>query len=203
MAIGKTIFDKIKTPYNELRKKENPLRHVVDYYKSKLKPGEELWWIDQENSKPTNFVIKIWNNLSLKEKQELKNKSMVYFPELFSNNNDKFGRLAIWLVTREGVVCPNVRDIFTAGGKGKIVVGTKVYENIPRIFLTLFENLDFTIETLAQTSAIELSEYWGMKTTETKKISDWIELVSEHSKKITDAKHLNIKQILTEIIASK
>ncbi len=128
---------------------------------------------------------------------------MVYFPELFSNNNDKFGRLAIWLVTREGVVCPNVRDIFTAGGKGKIVVGTKVYENIPRIFLTLFENLDFTIETLAQTSAIELSEYWGMKTTETKKISDWIELVSEHSKKITDAKHLNIKQILTEIIASK
>lgn len=203
LAVGKTIFDKIKTPYDVLRKKENPLRHVVEYYKSKLKPGEELWWIDQENSKPTNFVIKIWNNLSVREKQELKNKSMVYFPELFSNNNDKFGRLAIWLVTREGVVCPNVRDIFTAGGKGKIVVGTKVYDNIPRMFLTLFENLDLTIEALVQTSAIELSEYWGIKTTESKKISDWIELVSEHSKKITDAKHLNIKQILTEIIASK
>lgn len=203
LDIGKTIFDKIKTPYDVLRKKENPLRHVVEYYKSKLKPGEELWWIDQENSKPTNFVIKIWNNLSVKEKQELKNKSMVYFPELFSNNNDKFGRLAIWFVTREGVVCPNVRDIFTAGGRGEILVGQKVYENIPRIFLTLFEKLDFTIETLVQTSAIELSEYWGMKTTENKKISDWIELVSQHSKKITDAKHLNIKQILTEIIESK
>ncbi len=203
LAVGKTIFDKINTPYDVLRKKENPLRHVVDYYKSKLKPGEELWWIDQENSKPSNLVIKIWNNLSLKEKQEAKNKSMVYFPELFSNNNDKFGRLAIWLVTREGVVCPNVRDLFTAGGKGKILVGTKVYENIPRIFLTLFENLDFTIETLVQTSAIELSEYWGIKTTEKKKISDWIDLISEHSRKISDAKHLNIKQIITEIIADK
>ena len=42
-----------------------------------------------------------------------------------------------------------------------------------------------------------------MKTTETKKTTDWIELVSEHSRKIIDAKHLNIKQILTEIIASK
>ena len=203
LAVGKTIFDKIKTPYDVLRKKENPLRHIVEYYKSKLRPGEELWWIDQENSKPTNFVIKIWNNLSIREKQELKNKSMVYFPELFSNNNDKFGRLAIWLVTREGVVCPNVRDIFTAGGKGKMIIETKSYENIPRIFLTLFENLGFTIETLMQTSAIELSEYWGIKTTENKKISDWVELVSEHSKKITDAKHLNIKEILIEIIARK
>ena len=203
LAIGKTIFDKINTPYDILRKKENPLRHVVDYYKSKLKPGEELWWIDQENSKPSNLVIKIWNNLSLKEKLEAKNKSMVYFPELFSNNNDKFGRLAIWLVTREGVVCPNVRDLFTAGGKGKILVGTKVYENIPRIFITLFENLDFAIETLVQTSAIELSNYWGIKTTEKKKISDWIDLVSEHAIKISDAKHLNIKQIINEIIAIK
>lgn len=203
LAVGKTIFDKINTPYDVLRKKENPLRHVVEYYKSKLKPGEELWWIDQENSKPSNLVIKIWNNLSTKEKQETKNKSMVYFPELFSNNNDKFGRLAIWLVTREGVVCPNVRDLFTAGGKGKFLVGTKVYENIPRIFLTLFDNLDFTIETLVQTSAIELSEYWGIKTTENKKISDWIDLVSEHSRKIANAKHLDIKKILTEIIANK
>jgi len=203
LAVGKTIFDKIKTPYDVLRKKENPLRHIVEYYKSKLKPGEELWWIDQENSKPTNFVIKIWNNLSIKEKQELKNKSMVYFPELFSNNNDKFGRLAIWLVTREGVVCPNVRDIFTAGGKGKIVVEAESYENIPRIFLTLFENIELTIETLMQTSAIELSEYWGIKTTDNKKMSDWIELISEHSKKIIDAKHLSIKQILIELIARK
>ena len=203
LAVGKTIFDKINTPYDILRKKENPLRHVVDYYKSKLKPGEELWWIDQENSKPSNLVIKIWNNLSVKEKQEAKNKSMIYFPELFSNNNDKFGRLAIWLVTREGVVCPNVRDLFTAGGKGKFQIGTKIYENIPRIFLTLFDNLEFTIEKIVETSAIELSEYWGIKTTEKKKISDWIELVSEHSRKISDAKHLNIKQIITEIIANK
>lgn len=200
LALGKTIFDKINTPYDVLRKKENPLRYVVDYYKSKLKPGEELWWIDQENSKPSNLVIKIWNNLSSKEKQEAKNKSMVYFPELFGNNNDKFGRLAIWLVTREGVVCPNVRDLFTAGGKGKFQIDTKIYENIPRIFLTLFDNLKFTTKTIAETSAIELSEYWGIKTTEKKKISDWIDLVSNHSKKISDAKHLDVKRILNEII---
>ena len=193
---GKTIFDKIKTPYDTLRKNENPIKPIVAYYKSKLKPGEDLWWIDQENTKSSNLVIKVWNNLSITEKQELKNKAMVYFPELFSNSSEKFGRFAIWLVTREAIVCPNIRDMFTAGGKGKIVVGKNVFSNVPRIFLHLFENFDSIIETLILTSPSELSEYWGFKTTEKRKVSDWIELVAENSKKISDAKHLNIREML-------
>jgi len=199
LELGKTIFDKINMPYDTLRKAENPLRQIIEYYKSKLKPGEDLWWIDQENSKPSNLVIKIWNNLSAKEKHEIKNKAMVYFPELFSNFNDKFGRLAIWLVTREGVVCPNIRDLFTAGGKGTIDTSVATYKNVPRIFLNLFDNLSLILETIEQTSSMELSEYWGIKTTEKKKIADWIELVSAHADKIQDAKHLGIKQLLIEM----
>jgi len=34
---GKTIFDKIKMPYDTFRKQESPIRPIVDYYKSKLK----------------------------------------------------------------------------------------------------------------------------------------------------------------------
>jgi len=197
---GQTIFDKIKTPYDTLRKNENPIKPIVDYYKSKLKPGQDLWWIDQENGKASNLVINIWNNLSFREREEVKNKAMVYFPELFSNRSDKFGRLAIWLVTREAVVCPNVRDNFTAGGKGNILIGEKLLKNVPRILINLLSNIDFILETLVQTSAIELSEYWEIKTNEKKKISDCILQVSENSKKIPDAKHLDIKEILTELI---
>jgi hypothetical protein len=197
---GKTIFDKINTPYDTLRKKDNPIKSIVDYYKSKLKPGEDLWWIDQENTKSSNLVIKVWNNLTIKEKQELKNKAMVYFPELFSNSSEKFWRFAIWLITREAIVCPNIRDMFTAGGKGKVVVGKNVYSNVPRVFLNLFENLNSIIETLIITSAAELTEYWGIKTTDKKKVLDWIELVDENSKRISDAKHLNIKEILKDMI---
>jgi hypothetical protein len=98
-------------------------------------------------------------------------------------------------------VCPNIRDLFTAGGKGQMIIGKKSYKNIPRIFLNLFDNLGFIIDTIAQTSSVELSEYWNVKTNEKRKIEDWIELVSFQSKKIPDAKHLNVKQILTEIIA--
>ena len=125
---------------------------------------------------------------------------MVYFPELFGNNSDKFGRLAIWLVTREAVVCPNIRDLFTAGGKGDFIVGKKTYKKVPRIFLNLFENLPVVLETLMQTNSIELSEYWSNKTTEKKKLFDWIDLVSSHAKGINGANHLDIKNILTELV---
>ena len=197
---GKTIFDKINLSYDTLRKKDNPIKPIVDYYKGKLKPGEELWWMDNENnSNASNIVIRIWNNLSAKEKQLHKNRAMVFFPELFGNRTDKFGRLAIWLVTREAVVCPNVRDLFTAGGKSDCIIGRITYHKVPRIFLNLFDNITIIVEIIMETSAYELSEYWETKTTETTKIFDWINLVAENAKRIRDANHLNIKQMLTDL----
>tara|TARA_R110002020_G_scaffold238058_2_gene450473 strand:+ start:1336 stop:2388 length:1053 start_codon:yes stop_codon:yes gene_type:complete len=196
---GKTIFDKINMPYDTLRQKKNPIKPITDYYKSKLKPGQDLWWI-QDTEQASNLVINIWNNLSLKEKQEIKNRAMVYFPEVFSNRGDKFARLAIWLVTREAVVCPNVRDLFTAGGKADYLIKNKTYKNIPRVFIKLFDNIDSILEILISTSAIELTEYWNKKTSEKNKIMDWIELVGVNSKSVQGANHLDIKQMLTKFL---
>lgn len=198
---GKTIFDKIEVPYDTLRKKENPIKPIVNYYKSKLKKGEELWWMDSENGKTaSNIVIRVWNNLPQSEKQDLKNHAMIYFPELFANRSDKFNRVAIWLATRQSIVCPNIRDLFTAGGKVDIFIGSKTYEKVPRIFLNLFNNLPLILENITHISSVELSEYWNMKTTEKDKISDWIDLVSESAKSIRDAQHLNLKEILAQQI---
>ena len=51
-----------------------------------------------------------------------------------------------------------------------------------------------------QTSAFELSEYWEIQTTDNTKLFDWIDLVALQAKKIQDAKNLDIKQILTELV---
>ena len=198
---GKTIFDKINMSYDTLRKSVNPIRPIIDYYKSKLKSGEELWWIDSENNfKASNIVIRIWNNLSLEEKQEFKNRAKVYFPELYGNRSDKFSRLDIWLVTREAVVCPNVRDLFTAGGKCDYEIDESLYEKVPRVLFNLFSNVPSIVEIISQTSALDLSEFWECETTDKTKLEDWVNLVSEYAKTIKDAKHLNIKEILTELV---
>jgi len=197
---GKTIFDKINMPYDTLRQKKIPIKPITDYYKSKLKPGQDLWWIDQDSEKSNNFIINIWNNLSTTEQLFYVKKAMVLFPEIFGRRPDKYGRFAIWLVKNEGIVCPNVRDAFTAGGKGDIFVNNKIYKNIPRIFIKLFENIKPIIEILSNTSAVEFNEYWDEKTTEKKKIIDWVEKVSVNSKSISSMKHLNIKQMLMGLL---
>lgn len=196
---GKTIFDKINTPYDTLRQKQNPIKPITDYYKSKLKPGQDLWWI-QDTEQASNLVINIWNNLNQKEKQEIKNRAMVYFPEVFSNRGDKFARLAIWLVTKESVVCPNIRDLFTAGGKDDYLIKNKTYKDIPRIYINLFDNIESVLEILINTSPIELTDYWKEKTSEKKKIMDWIELVSMNSKTVNGANHLDLNHMLKELI---
>ncbi|MEJ0104298.1 MAG: hypothetical protein WDO19_17800 [Bacteroidota bacterium] len=173
LAIGSTIFDKMNIKYDDLRTRSNPIKPVVEYYKSKLKQGDDIWWLDQgDNSNASNLIIKIWSNLNTNEKLELKVKSMAFFPEVFSNNNDKFGRLAIWLITKEAVVCPNIRDIFTAGGKTNLIIGRKMYKNVPKIFKNLFDNLSLIVEIIFKTTAIELSEHWHYKTTEKSKLND-------------------------------
>lgn len=197
---GKTIFDKIKMPYNTLRQKDNPIKPIINYYKSNLKPGQDLWWIDQNNEKSSNLVIDIWNNLDVNQRNALKNKAMVYFPEVFSNHGDKFSRLAIWLVTREAIVCPNIRDLFTAGGKESFSIKRKVYSEIPQIFVKLFKNLENVLEIIVNTSALELSESWKQKVSEKNKIETWIKLVSTNSKSIQGTKHLDIKKMLEELI---
>lgn len=194
---GKTIFDKIKMPYDTLRKKDNPIRPIIDYYKSKLKPGEELWWMD--NSDIGGIKLMFWSNLDKQKQKNLIIKSFILFPEMFGKSSDKYSRIAFWLLSRENIVCPNVRDNFSAGGKSEYVIGEKVYQKVPRIFLNLFDNIPNVAETIMQTSALELSEYWETRTTDETKLFDWINLVSEHGKKIQDAKHLNIKEILTDL----
>ena len=68
------------------------------------------------------------------------------------------------------------------------------------IFLNLFDNLPNIVEAIMQTSAFELSEYWEIQTTDNTKLFDWIDLVALQAKKIQDAKNLDIKQILTELV---
>jgi hypothetical protein len=193
---GHTIFDKIKISYDDLRSRKNPIKPITDYYKSKLKPGQDLWWIDNQDEKANSFIINIWNNLSAPDQQFYANKAMILFPEIFSSRQDKYNRFAIWLVKNEGIVCPNVRDTFTAKGRANITINGKEYIRVPRIFINLFENIDSILKLFPSIPSSELSDSWGIKVTKTDKLLNWIKLVSKNSKSVRDTEHLDIEEIL-------
>lgn len=191
LASDKTIFDKIKIPYNELRKETNPIKSIVKYYKSLLKPGEELWWIDPSNPEPVNMVIRLWNNLTIAEKNSYIIKSLVYFPELIGKSSSKFNRVSIWLSTSQGIVCPNVRDLYTAGGRTDLVIENKLYKNVPRIFQKIYEKRKDIYVALQDSDNEELAQYWGLG-----KIDDrfeaWLKIATHFSLEILPTEQRNL-----------
>lgn len=193
---GQTIFDKLDIPYDTLRKTPNPIKPITDYYRQFLKPGDEVWWLDQDEPKSTGMIIKLWNNLSIEMRKNYMLKSMIVFPEIFSNRPDKFNRLAAWLVNMEGIVCPNVRDQFTAGGTGQIIWEKKSYSRIPKIIIKMKDSLNEIKEILNSTDKDVLKNYWGKSFDN--RVSTWIDLVDENSK--GQKLPFSLKEYLKEIL---
>ncbi len=77
---GETIFDKINFPYNKLRREDNPIKPIVNFYRDNLKEGQELWWIgDEDSDKSKNIIIRFWNSLNSKEQNYYRIMGMIFF----------------------------------------------------------------------------------------------------------------------------
>lgn len=129
-----TIFDKMQTTYNEFRQKPNSIDLVRKYHieKAKLsgKQDKEMpWWITQENAEsPKSLNIRLWQYLSQEEKEDLKVKCMILFPEALNPKSSptKYNRTTLWLCAYNQVINPNVRDMYSAGGSITYVNGEKL-----------------------------------------------------------------------------
>lgn len=68
--------------------------------------------------------------------------------------------MAVWLATQEGVVCPNLRDIFSAGGKECITKNGESYSGVSKVIGKLYRELSAIKEFIQQVDDAELQEYW-------------------------------------------
>lgn len=135
-----SIFNKMGMPYNDFRKQEKPIAAIQSYYKEKAKKEgvtEMPWWIDDENpDRAYSFNIRLWKNLTAEEKREFTEKCMVLFPETLSpaNLRSKYDKATLWLCSCNQVLNPNIRDMYSAGGKITHVDGKKLVTPISQIF---------------------------------------------------------------------
>ncbi len=180
----KTIFNKVKIPYEEIRTSNNPIIPLISYYRRIAKPGEEPWWMDtgagEIAGKPT---VSLWRNLTPEIRDDLRAKGMANFPEVFSNSPTKYHRLSTWLAGRHGIVDPSLRDRFTAGGQIELRFGESIYKRVPRIFLHLRRLASKIFDYLEAVNPEEIAEHWGLKSIRKSEIADkWVELILEQSR---------------------
>ncbi len=193
---GQTIFDKLEIPYDELRKKEKPINTILDYYRKKLKQGDDVWYLGQETS--SNFIIKMWSNLSAKDKETYRIKGFCLFPELVSKRQDKFNRYAVWLTSREGVINTSIRDTFTAGGKEHIDYQGVRYE-VPKIIKNIYANIEGIKTMLSSIETEELEMYWSCKIPPKNDLFElWLTQIEENAATIL-SKKFPLREILLSV----
>jgi hypothetical protein len=157
---GKTIFDKISVEYDNIRTASNPFKPFKDYYRKKLKSGQELWWIDEQEYKPDSIIFRIWNTIPKQEKDKLRIQGYAYFPEILGRKQIKFDRFTLWLSIRKRIICPNIRDLFTAGGQGNIQIENITLTKVPKVLIRFFTNIDVIITELINSEIDDINYIW-------------------------------------------
>ncbi len=174
---GKSIFDKIGVDYDTLRKEKNPIQTIKNYYRSLLKAGEELWWIDQDSDdRSVSPIIKPFRNLEKVERENFIADCFILFPEMFGNSQTKFERAAAYLIAEYNAVSASLRDTFTAGGQVEVQVGKRKLK-VPQIYFNLMLNTDSIKRRINELEKDTLAYYWRIDRVPTDRISAWKKMI--------------------------
>ncbi len=175
---GETIFDKIGISYDELRNLENPIAPVSRYYRSKLKPGESLWWTGDSSDETVSATVRLWKNVSKEEQRQLTAYGCVHYPEVFRGNYERY---ALWL-TSQGVVNPHLRDQFSSGGQEEMLLASGEKVRLPGIYRRVKNNIDYILNLLGErTEAISSEDSKAQEEEVARRLSAWSKAVSKES----------------------
>ncbi len=178
LKAGETIFDKMGIAYDVLRKMDDPISPVAQYYKSQLKPGESLWWVGNPMDEAVSATIKLWKNLSAEQKRTFKVYACVNFPEIFGGD---YGRYALWL-TAQGVADPHIRDQFSAGGQENMRLSSGAVAKLPAIFRRVKQYADLIVRRFSQAEPIELvAAHFVDGSVARERLRKWAEEVARYS----------------------
>lgn len=198
LSVGDTIFDKMGIPYDKMRRLENPIDPVVKYFRSLLKPGESLWWVNGEDATQGEAPVKIrmWKTLSKAEREDLIAQGFALFPELFSNSTNKYERFTLWLVANHGVVSSSMRDPFSAGGRIDFEMNGHRYEHIPQKYGQLVAAKDKVEQFVKTADGETLAVTWRTTQDEfSDRMKSWIYLVAKSAK----TENFDVKQFLEDL----
>jgi hypothetical protein len=134
---GETFFDKIGHTYEEFKSCEHQIEIIKEHYKKRF-PDKHQWWLEKENAVPVTLTF--FNSLDKNRKLCHKICGIIRYPEILGPANckndqhytKKYEQFVTYLLNRHGIICHNVRDIFTAGGKLGSEYGD--FQGAPQIF---------------------------------------------------------------------
>ena len=163
---------KMGVSYDEFHKLPpvDKMRHIRLYSRGRLKAGEQLWWLEDENTEGKALEVELYTKLPPHKKVQLRAEGALLFPEVVGGSRvkGKYNRVAFFFLNYHNVFCPQTRDLFSAGS----VAGKDRGGNY---LLRALQNMEKEMISAAlrlETALFE--EYWGEPVPPENRIKEWL-----------------------------
>ncbi len=186
-----SLFVKMKISYDEFSKlpPDGKMKHVRDYSRERLKEGERLWWLEDQDSPGKPLEVKLYMSLTKPEKVKLRAEGALLFPEIVSGSRvkDKYNDVAFFFLRYHNVFCPQTRDLFSAGSvAGKERGGNYLQRSLKNIEAQM-------VEAAEQLPSDLIEEYWGVRVEPKDRIKFWLGRADRLAKTWKPSEHLFIE----------
>lgn len=173
----RSLFETIGITYNKfsLLPEHEKMEHIRSYARSRLKTGERLWWLEnQENGEHTLPIqARLYTSLDNSEKRRMRAEAALLCPQIVKSGRTKhkYDDVSLYLLTYHGVIAPQVRDLFTAGSVAYENDSSRGGDHIQR---SLF-NVQFEMRQASVYLPDELFvDYWGVEVPKENRIQWWL-----------------------------
>lgn len=184
---GESIFSRLGISYEEFLELEGieRIRKLKRFLRNILPEGEVLWWMDSDTlpspGQLSDGILRNLNRLSIDEKARFRRLCMLLTPQLFGSAASKYNDAAIVLAKEFQAVTGNLRDFFSAGGRGEIVLPDGEKINVPRTIYLLCAEAHQIANLLKAIEAETIIDYWGVDPGEKNRVTTFAAYLDEYS----------------------
>lgn len=173
-----SLFQKIGLPYTTFTNLDDheKMRHIRNYARGRIKQGERLWWLEDHPESDAHSLpiqARLYTSLEQKEKRKLRAEAALLCPEIVkpSRSKHKYDDVTLYLLTVHGVLCSQVRDLFSAGS---VALRSDAKRGGNYILRALLDIEDEMRKAASELDDSLFMEYWGATFPKQQRLSEWL-----------------------------
>lgn len=158
---SKNFFNRSEISYEDLKKSDNPIAIITEYFR---KQGKVAWWLgDSSGNNATSATLLSWNDIDPIIANDIYGEALVLFPEIINGESrTKYKNLAKWLAAKHSIIDSSLRDKFSAGGRipTLVTLGFFTIKDAPQIYGKITYQLASIERAFMHLDKAELQSFW-------------------------------------------
>jgi len=173
-----SLFDQFGLSYAafQVLTDHEKMEHIRAYARGRLEPGQRLWWLEtglDDSEHTLQPAARLYTSLSQTEKYKLRAEAALLSPKVVQPNGTKgkYDDVALYILTSHGVLCTQVRDLFSAGSVALASDQTRGGNYVERALKPLEAGMRAAAGYLSDELFVE---YWGEAVRKKDRIEEWL-----------------------------